>query len=86
MGDAEFIRNLAQVSFRAALVLHHRCPADDLQVCDFCQIIEDFVLHTISEKRVFGIGTQIFKWKYPQLRAALGGVILSPKTSRLPPL
>jgi len=64
MGDAEFIRNLAQVSFRAALVLHHRCPADDLQVCDFCQIIEDFVLYTISEKRVFGIGTQIFKWKY----------------------
>ena len=61
MRDAELIRDLAHVSFRAALVLHHRCPADDLEIGDFCQIIKDFVLHTIGEERVFGIGTQILK-------------------------
>ena len=64
MRNAKFIRNLAQVSFRAALVLHYRCPADDLQVRDLCQVVKDFVLHTVSEKRVVRIAAQILKWKH----------------------
>ena len=58
---AEFVRNPTQVSFRAGLVLHDRRPADDLQVRDLCQIIQDFVLHTIIEKHIVGIGAQIFE-------------------------
>src|SRR5215510_10001705 len=64
MSNAEGTRNLANVSLHAALVLHDRCAADHLQVSDFCQIIKDFVLHTISEERVFGIGAQILEGEH----------------------
>src|SRR2546425_1050857 len=58
MRNAKFIRNLAQISFRSDLVLHHRCATDDVQVRDFCQVIQDFVLHAIREKRALRIGLQ----------------------------
>ena len=79
MRDAEFIRNLAQVSLHAALVLHDRCPADHLQVPDFCQTIKNLVLYPVSEKRVFGIGTQIFKWKHRNPRRHRMGGLTLPK-------
>jgi squalene cyclase len=37
MCDVERVRNLANISLHAALVLHHRCSTDDLQVRDFRQ-------------------------------------------------
>src|SRR6266404_8129675 len=77
-GDAEFIRDLTQVSLRAGLVSHHRCSADDFQVRDFCQMIKDFVLYTISEKRVFWIGAQILKWQYGDARFAFSPLRLTP--------
>ena len=61
MRNAKFIRDLAQITFCAALVLHHRRPADDFQVRDFCQVVKDFVLHPVGEERVLGIGAQVLK-------------------------
>src|SRR5262245_24879459 len=64
MRNSKCVCNLAHVSLYAGLVLHHRRPANYLQVGNFCQIIQDFVLHTISEECVFGIGAQVLKGKY----------------------
>src|SRR5439155_25808304 len=62
--DAEFIRNLTQVSLYSALVLHHRCPTDHFQIRNLGQVIQDFVLDAISKKGVVGISAQIFKWQH----------------------
>jgi len=41
--------DLAQVSLRAGLVLHHRCAADHFQVGHSGKTSEDFILHTVCE-------------------------------------
>ena len=61
IGKAEFICDLAQVTFHAVLVLHHRSAANDFQVRDPRQIRQDLILHAVRKKRVIRIATEVFK-------------------------
>src|SRR5438105_11790360 len=63
MGHAKGLGNLAQIVFRARLVLHHRRTANHFQIRNFCQIRENFILHTISEERILLIRAQVFEGK-----------------------
>src|SRR6266700_6525693 len=45
----KLLADLAQVTCKSALILHHGSAADDFQVRDLCQVGEDFVLYAVGE-------------------------------------
>ena len=55
MRNAKRFCNFAQVTANAILVLHHRRPADHLQVGNLGQVTQNLVLHAIGEVRVLFI-------------------------------
>jgi hypothetical protein len=64
MRHAELLTDLAQITCDSAFVLHHRGPADDFQVRDLGQVGQNFILHSIGEKRVLFFVAQIFEWEH----------------------
>ena len=63
MGNTEFFGHLAQFARYPALVLLNAGAADHPEVGDLGEVVQNFVLHAISEKGVLSIVAQIFKWK-----------------------
>src|SRR5262249_18592297 len=63
MRHSQFLSNLAEISRNTTLVLHHARTTDHLQISDFRQIGENFILHTVSEKGVLFFVTQIVEWE-----------------------
>jgi len=59
MRHTKGISNLAHVPLAA--ILRHAGAADDLQVRNFCQIGQDFILHAVREKRVLFAFAEIFE-------------------------
>src|SRR5262249_52956493 len=49
MRDAQLRTNLSQIALDSALILQHRGAADDLQIRDPCQGLENLVLHAIGK-------------------------------------
>ncbi len=47
--DAELLGDLAQVAFYGVLVLHHACTTNHLQIGDFGEVCEDFILDAVCE-------------------------------------
>ena len=58
---AELLSDFAQIALRASFVLHHGCATDHLQVGDFCQIGQNFILHTVGEEGVLFFVAQVFE-------------------------
>ena len=63
MCHAKLLADLAGVSRRARLVLHHTRAADHLEVGHFGKSSEDLILHAVREKGVVRIAAHIFKGK-----------------------
>ncbi len=61
MRHAEFVSDLAQVTFRSGLILHNRGAADDFQVRDPGQIGQNFILHAVGKKCIIRIAAEVFK-------------------------
>src|SRR5438477_7603399 len=59
--NPKLLADFAQVALGPRFVLHHRSTADHLQVGDFGEVSQNFVLHAISEKGVVGIAAQILE-------------------------
>src|SRR5882724_1690854 len=64
VAHAQLLRDLFEIAFGAALVLHHRCAADHFQVLDLGKVREQLILHTIGEKRVLLIFAQVLQWQH----------------------
>ena len=52
MRDAECRADFAQVAWDAGLVLHCRCAANDFQVGNLGEAVQNFILDAICEVRV----------------------------------
>src|SRR5438128_7640033 len=64
IGNTQGLTDGARIARDPRLVLHHRCPADYLEISDSGQVRQDLVLYAISKKRVLRICAQVFKWKH----------------------
>ena len=59
--NAKLLSDFAQIALHASFVLHHRGAADDFQVRNFCEISQDFILHTVGEEGVLFFVAQVFE-------------------------
>ena len=61
IGDAKLLADFLQVAGDAGFVLLHTPMADHLEIRDFREVSQDFVLHAVREERVFLFCAQIFE-------------------------
>src|SRR5207244_4566438 len=61
MRNAELLGDLAQIARDSALVLHHRCAADDFEVGNLSKVGKNLILYTISEISVLFIIAQVLE-------------------------
>src|ERR1700675_2904194 len=64
VGHAERLRDVAQVPHDSALVLHHRCAADDFEVGNPSKVGKNLILYTISKIRILFIIAQVLEGQY----------------------
>ena len=58
---AKLVRDVAQITRRSAFVLHDRSAANDFQIGDFREVVQDFVLHAIGKIGVCLVIAEILK-------------------------
>jgi hypothetical protein len=61
MSHAQGTGDLAQITFGVGPVLHHRRPADDFELSNLGQTIENLVLDTVGKVGVVLIGAELSK-------------------------
>src|SRR5207253_1718308 len=64
MRNTELLGDLAQIAHDSALVLHHRCAADDFEVGNLSKVGKNLILYTISEVSVLFIIAQVLEGQH----------------------
>src|SRR5260370_33923387 len=60
---SQSVSDLAQIAFGICPILHHRGPADNLELRNFGEIVENLVLHSVGKVSIIFVRADVVEGK-----------------------